>query len=276
MVKNKKFIMLILQLAFMLLFVTGTYNISQKELKPTEVYVYTKRMNKNAELEASDFKKVQIPSEAVKKDFLTEKEFKQIQEGGMVMTTSVEAGQYAYKSQVDKGDKISPFEQLDLSKFRKVSIPVSYETAVSGEIKKGDKVDLIYVGEIEGVDNGVEKSGTYSNVFKQGVLVYSVTTKDGFEFVGHSQVKKSDTVNESLEDEEGNSSSTSDYEEALAMVTVAVPIADVEEITARLNTGKIQIVGRFDESVDVNSTGYYIGKDGNSAIYAGNKDVEKK
>ena len=274
MVRNKKFIMLILQLGLMGMFVIGTYHFTQKELTPTDVYVFTKKMNKNAELEASDFRKIQVPSKAVGKNFLTDKEFEQIKNGNMVITTNVEAGQYAYKGQIGPSNKVDPFEKLDLSKYRKVSIPVSYETAISGEIKRGDKVDLAYVGKIEDSGNGGSKNGTYSSIFMQGVLVHSVTTKDGFEFVGHSQIKKSQLTDTSNNSDSEDISSSADYEESIAMVTLAVPITDIEEITARLSTGEIQIIGRFDESIDSDAPGYYIGSDGNTQLYAGNKNVE--
>lgn len=272
MVKNKKFIMLILQLGLMGMFVIGTYHFTQKELTPTDVYVFTKKMNKNAELEASDFRKIQVPSKAVGKDFLTDKEFEEIKNGNMVITTNVEAGQYAYKSQIGSSNKVDPFEKLDLSKYRKVSIPVSYETAVSGEIKRGDKVDLAYISKIEDSGAGASKNGTYSTIFMQSVLVHSVTTKDGFEFVGHAQVKKSQLNDTSSDAEE--ISNSADYEESIAIVTLAVPITDVEEITARVSTGEIQIIGRFDESTDSDAPGYYIGTDGSNSIYAGNKNIE--
>ena len=273
MVKNKKFIMLILQLGLMGMFIVGTYHFTQKELTPTDVYVFTKKINKNAELEASDFRKVQVPSKAIGKGFLTEKDFKEIQEGNMVATTNVEAGQYAYKSQIGSSNKVDPFEKLDLSKYRKISIPVSYETAVSGEVKRGDRVDLAYISEIEDKGVATPRVGTYSTIFMQNVLVYSVTTKDGFEFVGHAQVKKSQltSTDEASSEEVSNSA---DYEESIAIVTLAVPITDIEEITARVSTGEIQIVGRFDESVDSDAPGYYIGTNGNNPLYARNKNIE--
>lgn len=275
MVKNKKFIMLILQLGLMAMFVVGTYHFTQKELTPTNVYVYTKKINKNAELEVSDLKKIQIPSKAVDKNFLTDKEFEQIENGNMVITTNVEAGQYAYKSQIGDSKKVDPFEKLDLSKYRKVSIPVSYETAVSGEIKRGDKVDLAFVGEVEVATNETSNDkGTYSTIFMQSVLVHSVTTKDGFEFVGHTQVKKSQLNGSSGNSTSEDASSSVDYEESIAMVTLAVPITDVEEITSRANIGQIQVIGRFDESIDSDAPGYYIGADGTNMIFAGNKNIE--
>lgn len=274
MAKNKKLIMLILQLALMFMFVMGTYSFSQKELAPTEVYMYTKKINKNAELEPSDFRKVQIPNDAVKKGFLTDKEFEQIKSGNMVVTTNVDAGQYAYKSQVGESDKVDPFEKLDLSKYRKVSIPVSYETAVSGEIKRGESVDLAFIGEYKSSGNEVSETGTYSNIFMQDVLVHSVTTKDGFEFVGHAQVKKSQLSTTSSDGEVEEDANSMDYEESIAMVTVAVPITEAEEILVRMSTGSIQIIGRFEGSANGDAPGYYLETEGPKPLFSGKKQVE--
>lgn len=276
MVKNKKFIMLILQLGLMGTFVLGAYHFTQRELTPTDVYVFAKKMNKNAELELSDFKKVQVPSKAVTKEFLTSKDLEKIREGNMVVTTNVEVGQYAYKNQIGESNKVDPFEKIDLSKYRKISIPVSYETAMGGDIKRGDRVDLAYIGEAPVTNKEIQGEGKYSNVFMQNVLVYSATTKDGFEFVGHSQIKKSQISTGT--DDETNSADEAvnsvDYEEGIAIVTIAVPIDKAEEILARSKMGEIRIVGRFEESKDTNAPGYLIGVNGNDPLFAGNKQVE--
>ena len=276
MVKNKKFIMLILQLGLMGTFVLGAYHFTQKELTPTDVYVFAKKMNKNAELELSDFKKIQVPAKAVTKEFLTSKDLEKVKEGSMVVTTNVEVGQYAYKNQIGESNKVDPFEKIDLSKYRKISIPVSYETAMGGDIKRGDRVDLAYIGDAPVTNREIQSEGRYSNIFMQNVLVHSVTTKDGFEFVGHSQIKKSqlsggEDAETSSADETINSV---DFEEGIAIVTIAVPIDKVEEILARGEMGSIRIVGRYDESKDSNAPGYLIGVNGNEPLFAGNKQVE--
>lgn len=277
MVKNKKFTMLILQIGLMGVFVLGVYNFNQKELAPTEVYVFSKKIEKNTELEPSDFKKIEIPRKAVTRDFLTQKDMEKIKEGEMVATTNVSPNQYAYKSQIGESNKVDPFEKIDLSKYRKISLPVSYETALSGEIKRGDRVDLAYIGEVEPPSNSdVRGEGRYSNIFLQNVLVHSVSTKDGFEFVGHSNIKKSQLVSGSDEDDEVQDEdiNSADYEEGIAIVTVAVPIEQVEEILARDEMGTIRIVGRYEDSKDSNAPGYLIGVNGNNPLFAGNKKVE--
>lgn len=270
MVKNKKLIVLILQLALMGVFVMGTYTFSQKELKLTTVYQFAKKMNANAEIEISDLKKVSIPESAVGKGFLTEKEYKEIENGNKVVATKVEAGQYVYSNQIINSDKVDPFEKIDLSKYRKITIPVSYATAVSGEISKGDRVDLAFRGELEGENGG---DATYSTVFMQDVLVYSVNTGDGFEYVEHTQVKKSQMNSTDGSEETGISSV--DYENPIALITLAVPMHDVEEIIARVGLGEITVLGRFDTSVDTDAPGFYLGPNQDTSVIAVNKEVEK-
>lgn len=270
MVKNKKLIVLILQLALMGVFVMGTYTFSQKELKLTTVYQFAKKMNANAEIEISDLKKVSIPVSAVGRGFLTEKEYKEIENGNKVVATKVEAGQYVYSNQIIDSDKVDPFEKIDLSKYRKITIPVSYATAVSGEISKGDRVDLAFRGELEDENGG---DATYSTVFMQNVLVYSVNTGDGFEYVEHTQVRKSQM--NSTDDSEETGISSVDYENPIALITLAVPMHDVEEIIARVGLGEITVLGRFDTSVDTDAPGFYLGQSQNASVIAINKQVEK-
>lgn len=272
-VKNKKFIILLMQLGLMGAFVLGVYHFTQQELAPTNVYVYTKRLNKNAELEESDFRKIQIPAKAVDKSFLTDKDMQEIREGKMAMSTSVEAGQYAYKKQIQESSNIDPFDEINLAKYRKISLPVSYETAISGDIKRGDTVDLAYIGNVESTDSSVSGDGRYSNIFMQGVLVDSVTTKDGFEFVGHTQVRKS-AISQGDSESGDTTDSSETYEGDIGIITLAVPIDKIEEILARSEMGKIRVVGRYEESIDSESPGYLIGINGQNPMFAGNKKVE--
>ena len=105
----------------------------QKELNPTTVYVYKNKILKNSEIEVSDLMSKTIPANAKDSSFLNESDIEKIKQGSMVAATDVEAGQYAYSKQIKEGDKIDPFETMDLSTYRKISIPVSYETSVAGE-----------------------------------------------------------------------------------------------------------------------------------------------
>lgn len=271
--KGKKFILLLLQLALMAIFVVGIYYNTQKELEPVDVYVYAKKMSKNSEIEMADLRRVQIPANAVGKNFLNESTVKKIKEGNMVVNSDVESGQYVYNTQINSSSKVDPFEKIDLSKYRIVSIPSSYETTMGGEIKRGDKVDLAFVGEVLGrTVLGEDVESVYSTVFMQDVLVYSVTTGEGFQFVQHSQMRKSDLNSEDVE--KNQSLTGEDTEGAVALVSVAVPMSKVEEILARQEKGTVKVVGRFKESENTNAPGFVLGAEKINGVYAGNKSAE--
>lgn len=267
---SKKRAIMLVQLALVLAFSAGTHSYMKKELSPTTVYVYKNRISKNSEIEMSDLTTKTIPVNAKDNNFLSEKDIEKIKQGIMVAAADVEAGQYAYSSQVKEGKKVDPFETMDLTNYRKISIPVSYETSVAGEIEKGDKIDLVFVGNVESLTG----EGSYAKTIMQEVLVYSVTTGEGFEYVSHSHLKKSESFDAISSD--GSTAISADDITAPTLVTIAVPIHQAEEILARLEKGSIKILGRFDESEYTDSPGYLYGVANPNTIYSGEKNVETK
>lgn len=267
---NKKLAILLVEIALLGFFTIGMYSFNKKQISLVEVYVYKNKITKNSEMEASDFKTKMIPVKAKDSGFLTEKDMEKIKAGGMVASTDVSPGQYAYSSQIQEGDKVDPFETIDLTRYRKITIPVTYDTSIAGEIKKGDTVDLVYTGVVE---NAVGDEGSYAKIFMQEVLVYSVTTGEGFEYVGHSHLKKSQTTTESSE--EDVSVATDDLS-APAYVTLAVELNQAEEILARLEMGNVKIIGRFEDSDSIDSPGYLHGANGANGLFSGEKNVEIK
>ena len=263
MAKNKKGAILLVQLALVGFFSVGMYSYMQKELTPVNVYVYKNRIAKNSEIEMADLTVKSIPANAKTAGFLTEKEVENIKKGLMVVTTDVEPGQYAYSSQVQEGRKADPFETMELTNYRKISIPVSYETAAAGEISRGDRVDLAFVGKTV--------KGNYSKTFLQNVLVYSVTTGEGFEYVEHTKIKKSTTTAEDT-----SSDVSADDLTAPSLVTVAVPLKDAEEILARMQVGEDSIISRFETSENVNSVGFSYESNDEGRVTATQKAVEVK
>lgn len=267
---SKKRAIFLVQLALVGFFSVGMYSYMQKELNPATVYVYKNRLTKNSEIEISDLTTKTIPANAKDSSFLSEKDIEKIKQGIMVAATDVEPGQYAYSNQVKEGKKVDPFETMDLTNYRKITIPVSYETSVAGEIEKGDKVDLVFVGDVESTTG----DGSYAKTIMQDVLVYSVTTGEGFEYVSHSHMKKSETYGTTSED--GSSTIAAEDMTAPTLVTLAVPLNQAEEILARLEKGSIKILGRFEESEYTSSPGFVLGALNPSLIFAGEKNVETK
>ena len=250
---NKKLAILLVEIALLGFFTIGMYAFTKKEVSLVEVYVYKNKISKNSEVEVSDFKTKMIPGKAVDSSFLTRKDMEKIKNGEMIAATDVVPGQYAYSSQIKEGSKIDPFDVIDLTSYRKITIPVTYDTSIGGEIKRGDFVDLVFSSKMED-SNGEE--GGYAKVFMQEVLVYSTTTGEGFEYVDHSHLKKSQTTTEDVE--EDDSVSTDDLT-APAYVTLAVSANQAEEISSRLEIGNIKIIGRFDESKNSITPGYFQG-----------------
>lgn len=268
---NKKLAVLLVEISLVGFFSIGMYSYMQKELTPVEVYIYKNKIVKNSEIEMSDLRTKMIPAKAKDSGFLTEKDIEDIKKGGMVASTDVEPGQYAYSNQVKPGSKIDPFDTVDLTSYRKISIPVTYETSVAGEIQRGDKVDLVFTGAVTN-QSGVE--GSYAKTFMQDVLVYSVTTGEGFEYVSHSHLKKSESVVPA--DESGDGAIPAEDLTAPALVTIAVPLNQAEEILARLEKGTVKILGRFEESEFTNSPGFVYGVSSPDNLFVGEKNVEVK
>src|SRR5690606_29499247 len=95
---------------------------------------------------------------------------------GKYNNTKVFNGEFVINNNLVAKEEVDPFESIDLTKLRMVTIPATYEDTLGGNIKSGDRVDLIYIGKGDGTD----KDFTYGKTFMKDVLVYSTTTADGF------------------------------------------------------------------------------------------------
>jgi pilus assembly protein CpaB len=252
--KKKRVIILALQLILVAASIYLMLNFVNDKVEPVEVFIYNTNIeNSNQQIGATDIKKIEVPAEAVTKAFV----FKKEEALGKYVNGPVEQGQYVYKSQLIGEEEKDIFDEIDLTKLRKISFPVSYEEAFSGEIERGDSIDLLYVG--TGVapedENGNEEDFTYSKVFMGDVLVYSVTSSDGYKYT--PQDNPPQDQEESVE---------------LGIITLAVTLEQAEQIQARLNTGQVKFVGRFDESKSYNTLGYVMGNYGK--IFSGEAYAE--
>lgn len=248
--KKKRALVIGAEIAIVAGFSFAFYQYVQNEVQPTEVYQFKHDLEANTKVTKDDLKVVTVPASAVTKDFAVDAK----DVVGKYVSTDVFADTYVYKQALVEKDDLDPFKSLDLSKLRTISIPVNLETASAGQIKKGDKVDLMFTGEGE-KDN---KSFIYSKVFLQNVYVYSVTTDEGYAYVDTSNVSKS----EAEEGKEGKKISTSAEDGSLANVTLAVTLEQAEEISARLKSGEVRLLGRFDDSESYETLGYVVGEFG--------------
>lgn len=230
---------------FVILFVALVFYYTQSQIEPVTVYKFSRDIQPNTEIVDSDLVPDTIPKSALQANMVTNK--KDII--GMYNNTKVFAGEFVIKQNLVKKEEVDPFESIDLTKLRKITIPATYETAVGGNIKRGDTVDLIYIGKGR-KDGGSEF--IYAKTIFEDVLVYEVNTGDGFKYVDHSQMVKGGEPG-------GQDINVNANAGDLASITVAVTLDQAEEIAARMKTGEIRVAGRFTESQNYDSAGFIIG-----------------
>lgn len=246
--KGKKVAMMFLQGSAVVLFAGGVYVYTENQVEPVTAYQFNRDIAPNTQISESDLSKVEVPKKGVNPTFALDKE----EIVGKYNSTKVFQSEYVMTSNLVNKENIDPFESLDLTKLRQISIPVSYSEALGGAIKKGDRLDLVYIGQ-ESTSNNKEFS--YSKTFMKDVLVYATTTEEGFEYKDRTQNVKGEVGNIEGEDLGGGGQDTG----KLAQITLAVTLDQAEEITARLQTGEIRIIGRFMDSQDYDSAGYIQG-----------------
>ena len=254
--KAKGVITVLFTSIFVMLFVWGIDIYVNRQIQPTLVYEFARDIPVNSKIEASDLRSVQIPKSAVKSSMILNPD----EIIGKYNNTQVYEGEYVIQDKLVDKEDIDPFESMDLSKLRLITIPADYTSALGGDIKRGDRIDLIYVGE----ETKGDKEFTYSKTIMTNVLVYATNTEDGYKYVNKAQSIKG----ESYEGEDYNSSETG----GLGSITLAVTLPQAEEISSRMKTGSIQIIGRFAESEDYETSGYVNGD--YVKIFSGQANVE--
>jgi len=258
--KSSKIALTVIQFALVILFAGGFYYVTQNAMQPVGVYKLSQDIPMNSKIGPTDFKRVEVPKDAVTPDMVTN-----IDElVDLHASTRLFADQYATKDMFVEQEELDPFEVVDLSKMRKLTIPASYVDAIGGNIKYGDSIDLVYVDEGETSEGEVY---TYSRIFMQDVLVYSVTTDDGFKYHDRTDRTKG-AVSSSAEGEETTIEDTGD----LAQITLAVTPDQAEEIATRMKKGTIKVVGRFNESTNQEPAGFIIGE--YEKVFTGNQLAE--
>lgn len=253
--KKKRLIMLFLQLVLVVAFSAFFYTYVDKEVEPTEVYVYSQDLNVKDEVSVGV---VEIPAKAIQEGMLVvgDEDDEKLLEKNKFVNVKVSKEQFVYEKQLSKEGDIDPFETMDLEKYRKVSLPISYVEGFGGDIQRGDTVDLIFTGAGKKSDEQNESEFQYSKAFLQDVLVYNVTTADGYRFDGHSEK----ALGETPEGTEGEEVQVSANAEELAVITLAVTLDQAEEIQARKSIGVISFASRFEDNKSYETLGFVIGE----------------
>lgn len=239
-------LILFVQILFVIGCAAGIYFYVQSEIEPKKAYIYNKDLEANTIITKDDISTVSIPAKAITKGFAIDN--KDIV--NKYLKLDVVADSFVYQNQLVKKDGIDRFKSMDLSRLRLLSVPVKYETAVGGDLKKGDKIDLMFIGTGTYTNrDGKDQMFSYSKVFFQNLDVYALNTDDG------NPYKAKKPGDYEAEGEEVNSSYTGD----LATVTLAVTVEQAEEIEARLSVGEVKVLGRFSDSKSYENAGYVIG-----------------
>ena len=248
---------LLIQITIVVAFVFAiTYYVNQ-QTKPTNVYVFSKDIAINTKIADSDIAVKSIPANAVTADM--EKDKTKIV--GEYVNSKVFSNEFVLDKQLVKKEDIDPFATMDLSKYRKISVPINYIDGLAGNLKAGDHVDVAFVG--KGQKNGAMGSSQtpfeYSKIFLQDVLVFNVATEDGYKFVDHSSETQQQAVNAGTSNGNKQQISTTSSNEKMGVVTLAVTTDQAEQLLARMNAGTLQIIGRFDDSQNYQTLGFVLG-----------------
>lgn len=267
---DAKKVSVLVQVAFVLATAGGFYTYTRSQTQPTNVLVFNKELPANTKIQSNDLKQITIPKSATKSQkFITDP----AKIENKVVSTRVFPGEFVTDNKIVEDNKKDPFESMDLSKYRKISLPIDYVTGMGGNLKRGDKVDLIYIGEEQGSSKGVTTKYNYTKTFLQDVVVYSVTTDDGFKYQDRTHGNKGENSNDSQTN--GKNISNGGTDGRLSTITLAVTSDQAEQITARMKHGAIRIIGRFDNSSNQNTRGYVIGNGADKSIYSGYSVAEK-
>lgn len=260
--KRKRTIILALQLLLVVVTAWSFVNYVQKEVQPVTAYVFARDMDANTQITEADIRAVTVPAKALSNEFALKKE----DIVGKYAASKVYANTFVYKKQLAEEGEVDPFESMDLSKYRKISLPISYVDGFGGNIKRGDRVDLIFTGSgTKKGEDGTEQRFEYAKVFLQDVLVYNVTTGEGLPYIDK-------TENYEQTQSSGEKIDTTANSGDLAVVTLAVTLDQAEEIAARLNAGQIRLVARFDEHQSYETLGFVLGE--YSKIFTAPANVE--
>lgn len=230
--KKKKIISTVLELVIVFAVFISMYSYVKKSIAPTKAYQYTKTIEAGEIINKDSIKEINIPKAGVNESFVDKPE----EVVGKKAITKLVKGSFAYKEQVSDKGEVDPFSNLDWSTLRTVTVPVMGSVQ---ENLRGEKVDLIYVGEAEKAeDNKDQGKSAYSKIFMQDVLVLSSSY---------------DELSQEDKDEKKTTQGKN------SNVTLAVTLDQAEEIYARTSTGSVGIVRRHTGAKNYETLGYIVG-----------------
>ncbi|AMN30946.1 Flp pilus assembly protein CpaB [Clostridium perfringens] len=265
---NAKKISVLLQVLLVVACAGGFYMYVRSQTQPTKVLVFNKTLPANTPIKSSDISEITVPNSVTKtKTFVVDT--KELE--GKVVSTKVFANDYITNDKVIPNEEKDIFESMNLSGYRKISLPINYVDGLGGAIKRGDKVDLVYVGEQQQTVSGNPAKMVYSSTFMQNIPVVSLTTDDGYLYENRTEAQKGVTEGDTQKDTTNISTGNNGK---LSTITLAVTSQQANEIMARMKAGEIRVVGRFKNSSDQSTEGYKIIPNSDGGITANATHVE--
>lgn len=247
--KRKRILIVLLELVLLIVVVGGVYFFTQSQIEPTQVFVFSTPMEAGQVISKSNLSVTKIPAKAVNNSFLRTQE----SVIGKVVTADITPGQYVVRDLVTDKEKLNPLVTMDLSRMRKISFQVEMEATLGGAVKRGDVVDLVYVG----VETNQETGGnfTYARIFMQDVVVWSAKTEEGEDYVPRSAIPDNE-IGFAIVPGTNTSGASGGSDGKLSILTVVATGPQAEEIAVRAARGQIQILGRFSGADSASTTGY--------------------
>lgn len=252
---GKKILVLFIELLAVAGIMVAFYSIQNKQMELVNVYQYSRDVQAATVINEGDIKSVQIPRTALTDTMVLDKN----EIIGKAVENNVYAKDFVTKSVLIEEKEINPFINMDLSEYRQIAIDVNRRSAIGGNLSSGDTVDLAYVATAQATDGEENYNFTYSKTFMEDVLVYKVLTSTGDEYVNQTLAP--------VFNADGSKVMSTP-----AIVILAVTADQAEEIMARQSTGEINLIGRFEDSENAETSGYVIGDYGKIYTYYANPE----
>lgn len=296
--KKKKFKILLIQLLLLVVAIVGILIYITTQQQQVQIYEFSRTIkfdNVNYAVTANDIKAVKVLAADVKSNNINDANsiIGKYIVGDVYVDTPVTTDQLSVDPPVTTTDVLKAE-----AAYKKITIPITYQTSFAGDLKSGDHVDLAFVntdsGETTSRTTTMNKEAqttstqavntqttslkyTTAKIFLQDIAVYQVYAADGSVYVR----KETDpTTLHQYNGELAQAGSTGTTEQqtnyaAPAYAVLSVTGPQYEEITARMYMGIVQLVGRFEGSQNNDTSGYIVAKNGDAVIYAGEGTLEE-
>ena len=144
--KKKKIKVLIVQLVVLVVAIIATLFWISSEKKEVTVYDYSRTIQfndkSNYQLTANDLTPVQLMAADIKPEYVVNQQ----DVIGKYITGDVFKGTHVMSTQLSSDPPYINNTSADAeAELRKIAIPISYATALAGNIKAGDVVDLMFL-----------------------------------------------------------------------------------------------------------------------------------